>query len=307
MLDKTKVRFGRRRPASIGNSSIKLRYFGTYATALPTPPSSSSYSGGRAAGVLSQIYLNDDEGDCVIAGGYHYLGMAQANAGSQILIASPTQINADYSAIGGYVPGDPSTDNGCDEQTALNYWVKKGFANGDKLVGWLAIDATNQLHVQQALWLFESNYFGVELPDAWVNPFPSAPGFTWDDGTPDPNNGHCFIGTGYNTSGVQIDTWGMIGTITWKAVAHLASPSSGGMLYVMLSQDIINKAQNKAPVGFDWMTLLADFDALGGNIPIPAPAPPAPTPPVPTPPSPTPPVAKTHTLAEVETILAKGW
>ena len=79
-------------------------------------------------------------GDCVIAGGYHVEAVWTGNAG-QLFTATDAQIVADYGAIGGYVPGDPSTDNGCDEQTAFNYWTKTGFANGTTLAGWLAVDA----------------------------------------------------------------------------------------------------------------------------------------------------------------------
>lgn len=290
------IRFGRRAPDP---NAAKLR-FETYATALPTPPASVDYSP-KAMSALSLIYLNDQLGDCVIAGGYHFEGLATANAGAPVYIATDGQITADYTAIGGYIPGNPSTDQGCDEITALNYWQNKGFANNTKLAGWLALNATSQLQVQQSLWLFESAFFGISLPDAWVNPFPSGNGFVWNDGTPDPENGHCVIGTGYNTSGIQIATWGMIGTLTWQAVHHLATAGAGGALYALLTPDVISKAQAKAPSGFDWATLIADFNALGGHIPAPAPV----TPPAPSP-SPTP-VVKTHTLAEAQAILAAGW
>ena len=66
--------------------------------------------------------------------------------------------------------------------------------------------------------LFGNLYSASDSP-SWVNPFPSGDGFTWDADAPDPNNGHCFVGVGYNDEGVQIDR-GVIGTITWKAIAE---------------------------------------------------------------------------------------
>jgi len=277
--------FGRKRPLS-WTPKLHLRNY--LHTNLPAPPSSCGYST-KATAALSNIYLNDQLGDCVIAGGYHVIGLETGNATGTPFVASQTQIITDYSAIGGYVPGNPATDQGCNEQTALNYWASHGFADGSKLSGWLAVDATNQTEVMQAMYLFENLFFGLELPDAWISPFPSANGFVWNDGTPDPDNGHCIVGVGYSTQGVQIDSWGLIGTITWAAVKHLCTAAVGGELYVLLTPDQIAKSQQNAPNGVAWASLISDFDSMGGNVPVPAPPAPTPVPPAPVPPTPVPP------------------
>ena len=50
------------------------------------------------------------------------------------------------------------------------------------------------------------------------------PGFVWDVAGPaNPDNGHCFVGVGYTDIGVVIDSWGMLGTITWAAIAAYAT------------------------------------------------------------------------------------
>ena len=293
------VRFGRRHPVVRMPHFALGRYL--YGRNLVAPPTTCDYSP-KAMPSLSNIFENDSEGNCVIAGGYHVVGVETGNAGA-IFIPTDEELDADYGVIGGYVPGDPSTDNGCDEQTALNYWTQHGFCNGTKLCGFLSVDATNPTEVKQAMFLFENLYFGVDLPDAWVNPFPSGNGFTWDvKGQSDPENGHCFIGTGYTPASVQIDTWGMLGNLTWAAVAAYAVARSGGALYTMLSPDQIAKAATKAPNGIDWATLVADFDALGGSVapPTPNPPQPSPNPPAPTPPAPTPPAPPSQlvTLAQ---------
>lgn len=271
------VVLGRNRPAPGG---LKLSFKNYLRGANITVPTSCDYTS-KAMNSLSNIYLNDQLGDCVIAGGYHIVGVETGNATGSPFVANQNQIIADYSAIGGYVPGNPSTDQGCDEQTAMNYWTSTGFADGSKLTGWLAVDATNQTEIMQAMYLFENLLFGIELPDTWISPFPSGNGFVWDVGTPDSNNGHCVAGVGYNSQGVQIDSWGMLGTITWQAIAQLCVAASGGELYVLLTPDQIANGQALAPNGVDWSTLVSDFDALGGNVPVPSPAPnpgPAPSP-----------------------------
>lgn len=295
------VRLGGRRRSKANCPHLK---FSRYAGAMPAPPSSVDYRA-AAASALKNVYLNDTYGDCVIAGGYHIEATATGNAG-KLFTATRAQLIHDYSAIGGYVPGDPSTDHGCDLQTAMNYWTQKGFQNGTKLAGWLAVDPHNLIELQQACWLFENLYFGIELPDSWVSPFPTGDGFVWGPGTPDVQNGHCFIGDGYDNKGVTIDTWGLSGTFTWEGVAQLASHTAGGEVYVMLSPDMIAKATAKAPNGFDWATLTADFNALGGHAPIPPPPAPAPVPP-PAPAPPPPPAPKNLTLAQAQAALAAGW
>ncbi len=253
--------------------------------ALPTPPATIDWSpAGQPA--LSNIYLNDSLGDCVIAGGYHVQATFTGNAGN-LFTATDAQITKDYSSIGGYVPGRPSTDQGCDLQTAMNFWQSTGFQDGTKLAGWLSVDPTNETLMKQALDLFENLYLGLSLPDAWVNNEPQASGFTWDvAGSPDDQNGHCVMAYGYTSAGLLFDTWGLLGTMTWAAVKKYLVASAGGEMYVLVSQAMLNKATQKAPNNFDWPSLVADFDSIGGDIPAPAPSPtptPTPTPtPVPT-------------------------
>ena len=279
------VRFGRKRP--VHHRCLKLGNY-LYKEALPSAPPAEDYSP-PAASVLSNIYGNDTLGDCGIAGGYPMVGVWTGNAGD-LFTATMEQIVADYSKIGGYVPGDPTTDQGIELQTALNYWTESGFADGTKLLGWIGVDATNLDEVKSALWLFEGLYIGMELPDAWVSSMPTGPDFTWDvAGNPDPNNGHCIIGCGYDPSGVKICTWGLLGTQTWPAIQKYCAASSQGELYVMLSPDQLAKGQTKCPNGVDWTGLLEDFMALGGHVSPPPMPPPGPTPePTPIPPFPDP-------------------
>ena len=241
---------------------------------MPAPPPAIEYTKDATA-ALSQIYDNDTLGDCVIAGMAHVVGVLTGNSGVKPFLYSNTEIIGLYSAIGGYVPGEPNTDRGCDEQTALNYWENNGAlppkttspTGAHKIAGWMAVDSSNLEECQTALWLFENLYFGLELPDAWINPMPSASGFVWDvAGDPDPQNGHCIVGVGYTAAGITIDTWGMTGLMTNAAVAKYPTQASGGELYTVVSMDAISKADEKAPSGFDWSQLVADFDSTGGNV-----------------------------------------
>ena len=263
------VKLGRL-PRVAGKQRLHLSDFISHAMLPPPPPSCDYWP--KAASVLTDIYGNDTLGDCVVAGGYHVLGVEIGNATGVPFHATKAQIVKDYSAIGGYVPGKPSTDNGCNEETAFEYWKKHGFANGSKILGTISINASNKADIQAACYLFENLFFGVGLPDAWIEPFPSGPGFVWGvHGHANPNNGHCFIATGYGPSGVTIDSWGLKGVVTYDAVAAYAGPSAGGEIYAVITPDQLLKGQQKAPNGLAWGDLIAAFNALGGNVPVPPP------------------------------------
>ena len=251
-------KLGRNRPPI--KRKMLLRDYRT-SVALPTPPPACSYAA-KAATSLSQVYLNDQLGDCVIAAMAHAVGVFTGNAGLPPAQFTPAQITALYSAIGGYVPGDESTDNGCDERTAMAYWQQHGAPAGShQITGWVSIDGTNAARVRTALWLFENLVFGVELPDQWVDD--PKPGFSWDvAGAANPDNGHCFLGVGYDQTGVIVDSWGMLGKITYQAIAAYATAGGSGELYAVISPEVIARATAKSPTGYDWAQLQADFSAF---------------------------------------------
>lgn len=255
------LKFGRNRPRALGPRLSLKNYL---LKSLPAPPETVNYRG-RAFNALRQVYGNDTLGDCVIAGMAHVTGVLTSNAGDPFLYTQD-QIVALYSAIGGYVPGNASTDNGCDELTALNYWLQHGAPAGSHaIMGYVAVDPSNPEEYRTALWLFENLFFGLELPDAWVNPFPSTSNFVWDvAGAPDPNNGHCVIGCGYTPRGVTVSTWGMAGVMTDAAIAEYCDQYNGGALYAVMSADQILKAHTKATNGFNASQLMADFQVIGG-------------------------------------------
>lgn len=224
-----------------------------------------------ARSALSQVYLNDRLGDCVIAAIAHLVGLFTANSTGVPAVFTDAQILALYEAIGGYNPVDPHSDRGCDEQTALGYWQQHGAPAGlHPIVGWLAVDPTNVVEVKAAMYLFENLFFGIELPDKWVRDA-HGDGFVWDAGQPNPNNGHAVCGVGFDSHGIQVASWGLVGTLTWAALQRDVIARSYGELYTVLSPEILVKATSKSPAGLAWDQLIADFDAIGGHVPMPPP------------------------------------
>jgi hypothetical protein len=269
LADGRKFRLGRKAP--VARYGLQFSNYLKGLEAIPPAPNTADYTP-KASTSLSQMYLNDQLGDCVIAGVEHVEGVLTGNANPPPLLYTDAQTKALYSAACGYVDGDPHTDQGCDIQTVLSYWQNHGQPAGSnhRIVGFLAVDPKNIAECQLALWLFENLIFGVGLPDAWVNPMPNAPGFTWDvAGAADMNNGHCFTAFGYDSLSFTIATWGMLGKITNGAISKYAAQSAQGELYTVISQEQLNNATKKAPNGLDWTSLVSDFNALGGKVVVP--------------------------------------
>ena len=253
---------GRRRPRP---HAPKLRLANYLRAALPEPPSVGDYSA-KARHVISQIYLNDQLGDCVAAGIAHLIGVWTANADPAPTLFADWQIKNAYHWLsdGQY----PVRDSGCDEEFALNFVAAKGFEpqsyTPHRIVAWVGVDAANWREVKTALWLFEGLMSGVELPDAWINPPPAGDGFTFDvAGDPVPENGHCMTHFSYDADGLGCATWGMYGRLTEAALAKYMTPANGGALYAAISQEALIRASGKAPNGFNAAQLVADAHAFG--------------------------------------------
>jgi hypothetical protein len=257
------LHFGRNRPAP--RPKRMMSKYLTSGAALPTAPSVVDYFTGVSG--LSDVLANDELGDCTSAGALHLTESITSAAGSPVVFTRNDAVGF-YSLSTGYVPGDSTTDQGGDEVTILNTWRAKGLdGNGaHAIAGWIDVDPTNVPLMRSIIWLFGGLYFGLELPDAWMASPPTGDGFIWTPAEPNPDQGHCVVGLGANDEGVQIDTWGLIGTITWDAIASLCVAAAGGTLYAVITKDCLAKATQLAPSGVDWACLVAEFNSEGGRV-----------------------------------------
>lgn len=155
-----------------------------------------------------KMFLNDALGDCTAAAAAHVILSHTANRNAPIILSDDDVLKV-YEATGGYVPGDPSTDNGAVEIDVLNFWRNSGIG-GHKILAYASIDTTNAAMVREAIYLFGAIYAGVRLPisaqnqDVW-----SVTDRTFAGGAaPNSWGGHAIPLVGHDTEAFSCVTWG---------------------------------------------------------------------------------------------------
>ena len=150
--------------------------------------------------------LNDQIGDCCIAGVSHGIQLVTYDADSgHAKIMTDAQVQAVYSAISGYVPGDESTDTGCVETDVLDCWMNTG-VDGDNLDAYAAIAPTDLETLKRSIFWFGFAYLGVNLPQSAMDNME-----VWDVGGDETIlGGHCIIAVGYDAQYVYVISWGKV-------------------------------------------------------------------------------------------------
>jgi len=200
------------------------------------------------------MMLNDQLGDCTIAAAGHQIEQWTTYAGKQV-IPTDAQILSAYSAVGGYVPGDSSTDNGCVVLDVLNYWRQVGIA-GHKIAAYVSVNPLILSEVKIALDLFGSVYMGVQLP------LTAQGASQWNvvladfaDAAAEPGSwgGHAIPMVSYGPN-AHVVTWGELLLVTWPFISIYCDE-----MYAVLSQDWIDSALGSAPSGFNFGQLQSDL------------------------------------------------
>jgi hypothetical protein len=273
------LKLGRRpTPLDVRDRQVRLRAY--LPAELPAPPVSADFT----AGVTSwPMMLNDRLGDCTAAGAAHLLEVWTTEVDGSPRVVSDDDVLRFYE-LQGYVPGDPSTDQGADMVSVLTAWRDTGLA-GDQVLGWAAVHSS-QADLETACWLFSGLYCGLNVPQSAIDQFHAGAPWTVvrDDGGI--VGGHCVPIVAYDAQGVTVVTWGALHRATWEFVRAYFDE-----FYAVVPSDDERLAGRALPNGLALDQLIADIDSIGGNVPAPAPGP-QPAPPSPTPPpAPVPPPA----------------
>lgn len=223
--------------------------------ALGDPPAASNdYTAAVTSRASWGMMGNDQLGDCVCADTGHTLMLRTANASSSIVIPADADIINLYEAVGGYVPGDESTDNGCDETTMCAYLRTTGFL-GHTADATGAIEPTNLDHIKWCIQLFGSCRLGVNLPQSAMDQFNA--GLPWDvNGDSTIIGGHDVPLVKYDGNGFWCVTWGSLQLVTPAFIVKYNEESHSELFFDWVQE------QGTAPSGLDLADLAAKMASI---------------------------------------------
>jgi hypothetical protein len=201
---------------------------------------------------------NDTLGDCVPAASGHCIEQWTFFSNPPGYVPTDQQILNAYEAIGGYVPGDPSTDNGCVILDALNYWRKHGIA-GHKIFAYATVDWKNHDELRSAINIFGNVYIGIQLPitaqtqDVWT----VAPGaLNTPNGAPGSWGGHCVPLVEMSPDFITCVTWGQLLDMSYNFADDYIDEA-----YVIITVDWLEKNW-ESPSLLYWKQLRADMKGI---------------------------------------------
>jgi hypothetical protein len=216
----------------------------------------------------------------------HEVKSVEIAAGNLEVASTAAEVLAAYSAITGYNPADPSTDQGAEMQAVRDYWQRTGFTLGGQthqILMFAELDIHNDALLKWALDQVGAIGVGVNFPASAMDQFNA--GQPWDVVSPDGgiDGGHAVAVVGYDTSFWYVVTWGQVQKVTpawWRAYVEEA--------WLSLSPDFVSAHSGDDPLGATLFGLGQQFAAITGRpnpVPAPTPAPsPQPSPgPVPSP------------------------
>ena len=202
---------------------------------------------------------NDTVGDCAIAGIYHLLQGQSYNTDNP-LHGTTDQALALYSAVTGYNPSDPSSDQGTVLVSLLDYVVKNGVEMLDvtgktvtvEIVGYASLDISSVAQRRYGAFTFGGAFLGINCPEKCESDTDN-----WNFGPGLPlAGGHCITQEGEGAAGGQTCSWGMI--IPTSNSFYAAYLDEG---YIVVAKSWLD-AQGQSPTGLDLDGLVTAMKAV---------------------------------------------
>lgn len=208
------------------------------------------------------MYLNDAIGDCTIAGEAHLVGAVSVYSGHPEVLFADSEVQAVYSRVGGYVPGDPATDQGCNMADVLADLKANGITdvNGvsHQAEGYASLgNVADEDLLAQCLEVFGSVYVGFNVQQHMEAQFSAGQVWTWRPGDA-VVGGHCVVLQRRYPEGsmhgiLEYWTWGARQRADFGWQAHAVEEA-----WVVVTRDWI-EANGTTVEGLDLTSLLADM------------------------------------------------
>jgi hypothetical protein len=187
------------------------------------------------------MFGNDEYGDCVCAEAGHTTIQFNKEAKKDIHITTQNVL-AMYSAVTGFNPDNPNSDQGTNMADAAKYRQKVGLSdiNGDahKVAAYLALTPGNIEELKQAIYLFSCVGIGWELPQSAQEQFQAGQPWSVVNGSPI-EGGHDTGAVGYDQDYIYIITWGKVQKVEW---AFFTKYCDEGIIY--FSEEMLKNGES---------------------------------------------------------------
>ena len=216
------------------------------------PPDLGMMLNGPTPGNPSALQL----GDCTCAGLTHARQVWSFNAAGQMVTLPDDYVLELYQQGCGYVLGDPSTDQGGNEQQLLTFCQQTGIptpSGPDKILGFVELNVSNIEDIKRAIAEGGAVYLGINIPEAWCE----APvGSTWDATDSPSAGGHAIIGAAYDPDKLLTVSWGSTWAMTWAGFAQVCEEA-----YLVVDRTWVN-AKGSTPFNMSLDALEAAMQNL---------------------------------------------
>ena len=209
MSEMTELKLGKL-PARVDGRTLRLASI--FRKSLAPPPASFNVDASLPVPMSdSNMYLNDQLGDCVIAGRAHMTLRFEDYEQKAIIPITDDDVRTEYMKETGGV------DSGLVMLNSLKAWRNGWTAAGQtyNIDAFGALTPSNQQEVMQTIYLLRGTYTGVLIYQSDMDQYNA--GQPWSL-TPTPGRflgGHCIYVLGYDADGLTCVTWGKIQRMTW--------------------------------------------------------------------------------------------
>jgi hypothetical protein len=212
---------------------------------------------GHANLVKPMMLMNNELGDCAIAGSIEEVRLANALNGVALNFTDETAVQ-NYSAITNYVPGNPSTDVGTDVHDLYQYRQSTGIVDADgkyhKIVAYAGLTVGDWDELLIALSLFDMVGIGIQATDYIQDQFSEGQPWHLIPGRHTIEGGHYVPVWGASDRNTgQLPTWGGDGGITSTYYSTYSTVS-----VVALTEEMFTGG--KSPEGVATDKLAADLN-----------------------------------------------
>jgi hypothetical protein len=252
----TTLRFGKKPADPARQPKLKFAKYAIPAI-LPVPPAEFGYEEYLPAD--SGVLGNDAYGDCVLAGADHETMLWAGIGGAKPAFSAATAL-ADYAALTGFNPNDPSTDQGTDMQAAAAYRRKTGVIDRagkrHQIGGYVGLERGNLDEHKVATFLFAAVGIGLIVSDTQIGQFER--GEPWDGALGSNPGPHYVSMISFRGGYLLVVTWGGIQKVSPE---FFFSNNDESLAY--LSTEAMK--DGKSIQGFDLVQLTADLAAVNSQ------------------------------------------